>query len=82
MFNLALAILGDQSHEVVFCASGPPSIRDSSVGADYIRSSIIKATVIIGAPLMVAFVTSLSALSPTEEMANHFDQKEQSLQDS
>ncbi|PHX07870.1 hypothetical protein VSPL_08080 [Vibrio splendidus] len=46
--------------------------------ADYIRSFIIKATVIIsGAPLAVAFV--ILALSPTEEITTTLDQKEQSL---
>ena len=46
--------------------------------ADYIRSSIIKATVITsGAPLAVAFV--ILALSPTEEITTTLDQKEQSL---
>ncbi|MCC4787052.1 hypothetical protein [Vibrio splendidus] len=79
MFNLALAIFWQiRVMRLCFVLAAPLQAYVILQSADYIRSSIIKATVIIsGAPLAVAFV--ILALSPTEEITTTLDQKEQSL---
>ncbi|MEZ9680948.1 hypothetical protein AB4306_13375 [Vibrio splendidus] len=79
MFNLALAIFWQiRVMRLCFVLAAPLQAYVILQLADYIRSSIIKATVIIsGAPLAVAFV--ILALSPTEEITTTLDQKEQSL---
>ncbi|WP_373948624.1 hypothetical protein [Vibrio pomeroyi] len=79
MFNLALAIFWQiRVMRLCFVLAAPLQAYVILQLADYIRSSIIKATVIIsGAPLAVAFV--ILALSPTEEIKTTLDQKEQSL---
>ncbi|MBB1462865.1 hypothetical protein H5300_05895 [Vibrio sp. SG41-7] len=79
MFNLALAIFWQiRVMRLCFVLAAPLQAYVILQSADYIRSSIIKATVIIsGAPLAVAFV--ILALSPTEEITTALDQKEQSL---
>ncbi|MCK8072828.1 MULTISPECIES: hypothetical protein [Vibrio] len=79
MFNLALAIFWQiRVMRLCFVLAAPLQAYVILQLADYIRSSIIKATVITsGAPLAVAFV--ILALSPTEEITTTLDQKEQSL---
>ncbi|PTO65751.1 hypothetical protein CWN99_07945 [Vibrio splendidus] len=79
MFNLALAIFWQiRVMRLCFVLAAPLQAYVILQLADYIRSFIIKATVIIsGAPLAVAFV--ILALSPTEEITTTLDQKEQSL---
>ncbi|MGF1848040.1 hypothetical protein [Vibrio lentus] len=79
MFNLALAIFWQiRVMRLCFVLAAPLQAYVILQLADYIRSSIIKATVMIsGAPLAVAFV--ILALSPTEEITTTLDQKEQSL---
>ncbi|MEZ9999228.1 hypothetical protein AB4428_13060 [Vibrio lentus] len=79
MFNLALAVFWQiRVMRLCFVLAAPLQAYVILQLADYIRSSIIKATVITsGAPLAVAFV--ILALSPTEEITTTLDQKEQSL---
>lgn len=79
MFNLALAIFWQiRVMRLCFVLAAPLQAYVILQLADYIRSSIIKATLITsGAPLAVAFV--ILALSPTEEITTTLDQKEQSL---
>ncbi|MCX2756970.1 hypothetical protein OQJ65_01170 [Vibrio sp. Sgm 22] len=79
MFNLALAIFWQiRVMRLCFVLAAPLQAYVILQLADYIRSSIIKATVIIsGAPLAVAFV--ILALSPTEEITTTLDKEEQSL---
>ncbi|MGI9889897.1 hypothetical protein [Vibrio chagasii] len=79
MFNLALAIFWQiRVMRLCFVLAAPLQAYVILQLADYIRSSIIKATVITsGAPLAVAFV--ILALSPTEEITTTLDLKEQSL---
>ncbi|CAH7264139.1 conserved membrane hypothetical protein [Vibrio chagasii] len=79
MFNLALAIFWQiRVMRLCFVLAAPLQAYVILQLADYIRSSIIKATVITsGAPLAVAFV--ILALSPTEEITTTLAQKEQSL---
>ncbi|WP_394139729.1 hypothetical protein [Vibrio chagasii] len=79
LFNLALAIFWQiRVMRLCFVLAAPLQAYVVLQLADYIRSSIIKATVIIsGAPLAVAFV--ILALSPTEEITTTLDKEEKSL---
>ncbi|WP_086775619.1 hypothetical protein [Vibrio coralliirubri] len=79
MFNLALAIFWQiRVMRLCFVLAAPLQAYVILQLADYIRSSIIKATVIIsGAPLAVAFV--ILALSPTEEITTTLDEEEEPL---
>ncbi|WP_052878867.1 hypothetical protein [Vibrio coralliirubri] len=79
MFNLALAIFWQiRVMRLCFVLAAPLQAYVVLQLADYIRSSIIKATVIIsGAPLAVAFV--ILALSPTEEITTTLDEEEEPL---
>lgn len=79
IFNLALALFWQiRVMRLCFVLAAPLQAYVVLQLTSYIRSSILKATVIFsGAPLAVAFV--ILALSPTEEITTTLDRKEQSL---
>ncbi|KAB0463753.1 hypothetical protein [Vibrio kanaloae] len=79
MFNLALAIFWQiRVMRLCFVLAAPLQAYVVLQLADYIRSSIIKATVIFsGAPLAVAVV--ILTLSPTEGITTTLDEEEESL---
>ncbi|MCF7486496.1 hypothetical protein [Vibrio sp. A2-1] len=79
LFNLALAIFWQiRVMRLCFVLAAPLQAYVVLQLSDYIRSSILKATVIFsGAPLAVAFV--ILALSPTEEITTTLDEEKESL---
>nr|WP_202602394.1 hypothetical protein [Vibrio toranzoniae] len=79
MFNLALAIFWQiRVMRLCFVLAAPLQAYVVLQLADYIRSSIIKATVIFsGAPLAVAVV--ILTLSPTEGVTTTLDEEEELL---
>ncbi|MFL9752767.1 hypothetical protein BCV12_010940 [Vibrio cyclitrophicus] len=79
MFNLALAIFWQiRVMRLCFVLAAPLQAYVVLQLSGYIRSSILKATVIFsGAPLAVAFV--ILALSPSEEITTTLDEEKESL---